>query len=93
MHVLALLGWDAIGSSVSILLLEDTFHVEASCMTWLMGVCYQMTDPAKCQCSIARVLGFVREYFSAKLYGLSYVQLLRIERRIKGQGPWPIRNT
>jgi hypothetical protein len=73
MHVLTLLGGDAIGSPVSILLLEDTFHVQASCMAGLMGVSNQMADPAKCNSSLARILRFVREYFSAKLYGLGYV--------------------
>jgi hypothetical protein len=42
-------------------------------MAWLMGVSNQMADPAKCQGSIASILGFVREYLSAKLYGLGYV--------------------
>jgi hypothetical protein len=73
MHVLTLLGGDAIGSPVSILLLEDTFHVQAPSMAGLMGVSYQMTDPAKCQGSVSSVLRFVREYLSAKLYGLGYV--------------------
>ena len=59
-------------------------------MAWLMRIGDQMSDPAKCQCSIARVLGFFREYLSAKLYGLGYVQFLRLERRIDRQRPWPI---
>ena len=42
-------------------------------MAGLMGVCYQMADPAKSQCSIASILGFVREYLSAELYGLGDV--------------------
>jgi hypothetical protein len=67
MHVLTLLGWDAVGPPVSILLLEDTFHVEASGMAGLMGVSYQMPDPAKCQRSIACILRFVRKYVSADL--------------------------
>jgi hypothetical protein len=73
MHVLALFRGDAVRSPVSILILKDPFHVEASGMAGLMGVSYQMTDPAKCQRSLASVLGCVGEYLSAKLYGLGYV--------------------
>jgi hypothetical protein len=67
MHVLALFRGDAVRSPVSILLLEHPFHVEASGMAGLMGVSYQMPDPAKCQRSIACILRFVRKYVSADL--------------------------
>ena len=73
MHVLALFRGDAIGSTVSVFFLEDTFHVQAPGMARLMGVSCQMAYPAKCQRSIASILGFVCEYHSAKLYGLGYV--------------------
>jgi hypothetical protein len=42
-------------------------------MARLMGVGYQMADPAKCNGALACILRFVREYLSAKLYGLGYV--------------------
>jgi hypothetical protein len=67
MHVLALFRGDAIGSTVSVFSFEDPFHVEASGMAGLMGVSYQMPDPAKRQRSIARLLRFVRKYVSADL--------------------------
>jgi hypothetical protein len=66
-HVLTLLGGDAVGTTVSILILKDPFHVEASGVAGLMGVSYQMPDPAKRQRSIARLLRFVRKYVSADL--------------------------
>jgi hypothetical protein len=70
MHVLALFRGDAVRSPVSILLLEHPFHVEASGMAGLMGVSYQMPDPAKSDRSVSRGLRLVREHFAAKLDSL-----------------------
>jgi hypothetical protein len=70
MHVLTLLGWNAVGSTVSVLFYENLLHVEAAGMAWLVGVGDQVPNPAKSDRSVSRGLRLVREDFSAELNGL-----------------------
>ena len=87
MHVLTLLRGDTVRPPVSIVLLEDSFHVEAPSMAGLMCLGNKMADPTQSNCPIRGGLRFIGEHLSAKSNRLRDVKLLSLKRCIERQSP------
>jgi len=92
MHVLTLLRGDTVRPPVSIVLLEDSFHVEAPGMAGQMCIGNKMADPTQSDSPIRGGLRFIGEHLAAKSNRLRDVKLLSLKRCTRRQSSRAIKN-